>query len=199
MGKCFGSIAASIALECATPLEPGYTGRNVLIPYSVNPTLTIDTSNKRILSAVSVASGVKLIEVENLGTTPHSGSTTTGNSDAGRPRYTKIHTVLIPMRGADVSADIIEPMVSDPQGFLLISEKKDKRGIGSYEVKGLQSPLKVDPTTVSRDEDANGGSYSLTLTCTEDWAECSFFATDYATTKAAFEDLLAKCYGRAGE
>lgn len=194
MGKCTGSIAASIALECATPIEGGYTGRNVLVPFEINPTLTKDTQNPRILKAVAIPEGAKVVSVENGGSQPHTGATTTGNADSGRPRYVKNHPILIPQRGADTSKDIIEPMVDNAQGFLLISEKTDKRGLGSYEVKGLQSPMKVDPTTVSQDEYANGAATALTLQCTEDWKECNFFVTDYETTKAAFEALLAQAY-----
>lgn len=194
MPNCLGKIAASIALECATPIEGGYTGRSVLIPYEINPTLTKDTQNPRILKAVTIPEDEKVVAVENLGTQPFSGSTTTGNADSGRPRYTKSQAILVPMRGADTSKDVIEPMVSNTQGFLLINEMTDKRGLGSYEVKGLQSPMKVDPTSVSKDEYANGAATAMTLQCVEDWEECNFFVTDYATTKAAFEALLANAY-----
>lgn len=194
MPNCIGKIAASIALECTTPIEGGYTGRNALIPYEINPTLTKDAENPRILKAVTIPEGEKVVAVENAGTQPHTGATTTGNADAGRVRYTKLHPIQIPMRGADVSKDIVEPLMSSQQGFLLISEKVDKRGLGSYEVKGLQSPMKADPATLSHDEYANGASILATLQCVEDWEECNFFVTDYETTKAAFEALLAKAY-----
>lgn len=190
--NCAGKIASSIALECATPIEGGYTGRSVLIPYEINPVFTKDSNNPRILAGVTIPEGENVVAVENLGAQPFSGSTTTGNADAGRPRYNKLQSILVPKRGADTSKDVIEPMVSNMQGFLLINEMVDKRGLGSFEVKGLQSPMKVDPTSVSKDEYANGAATAMTLQCTEDWEECNFFIEDYATTKAAFEELLAK-------
>lgn len=194
MTNCIGKIAASIALECATPIEGGYTGRNVLVPYEISPTLTRDADNPRILKGVAIAEGEHVVAVMNGGQQPHTGATTTGNADAGRPRYAKLHPILVPQRGADISKDVIEPLVGNSQGFLLISEKTDKRGLGSYEVKGLQSPMKVDPATVSRDEYANGAAMAMTLQCTEDWEECDFFVTDYETTKTAFEALLEKAF-----
>lgn len=187
--NCIGKIAASIALECATPIEGGYTGRNVLIPYEITPVVTRETDNPRIVSAITIPEGEKAIAVLNQGTQPHTGATTTGNADAGRPRYVKLHQILVPMRGADVSKDVIEPMVGSTQGFLLISEKTDKRGLGSFEIKGLQSPMKVDPATVSQDEYANGGATAMTLQCTEDWKECNLFYKTYEDTKAIFDSL----------
>ena len=74
-------------------------------------------------------------------------------------------------------------------------EKIDRVGDGSFEIIGAQSPAKVaDPATVTRQETANGGAWALTLQSTEVYAETVFFDTDYATTLAAFEALLANAF-----
>jgi hypothetical protein len=104
--------------------------------------------------------------------------------------YQKNLSVLIPSHGADESKDLIEPLMKSAEGGLVIVERKDKRGLGSYVVFGLFDPMKADPTSFSRNEGENGGAAALTLTCIEDFEECNFFDTDYATTKAAFDALF---------
>lgn len=193
MATCVSTIAGNIGLDCEHPIEGGYTGRGVLIPLESNPTLTRDANNPRIITAVALASGQKLCVVDNAGAAPFDGSSTTGNNDAGYPKFTKAMALRILARGAEASKDVIEPLVKSGRGFIGIFEKVDQVGDGSFEVIGAQSPLKcVDPATFTRSETANGGAWGGTLQCSEHWAECVFFDTDYATTLAAFEALLAK-------
>lgn len=192
--NCIGTLAKNIALECSTPLEGGYTGRAIAIPYSVAPSITKSAQDPRLVTSLSVGDDKHVIMIDNVYQAPFSGSTTTGNVDGGRTRYQKLVACMIPLRGSDTSKDLIEPLVNDPEGFLLILEKRDHRGNGSYEIVGLQAPAKVDPTTVTRDESANGGAIALTFTTTEDWFECTLFATDYASTRTLFEGLIAKAY-----
>lgn len=193
--NCVTDIAGNIGLNCTNPLEGGYTGRGVLIPMSAVPTFTRDASNPRIVSAIALAAGAKVCAVENVGSAPLDGSSTTGNGDAGYPKFTKAIALRIPERGAELSKDVIEPLVNSPRGFVGVFEKVDRVGDGSFEVIGVQSPLKVvDPATVTRSETANGGAWSVTLQASEAYAECVLFDTDYATSLAAFEALLAKAF-----
>lgn len=191
MKECFNAeFARNIALECDTKITGGYRGRAVYIPYRSVNALTIDAENSAILKAVTLKESAKCVAINNASASqPMSGSTTTGSNENGYVTYAKTVNITIPLRGADVSKDTIEPLVNDPEGGLLIVEKNDKRGLGSFEVFGLKTAAKVDPTTISRDEYANGGAWSMSIGCTEHDAECSFFATDYETTKAAFDEL----------
>lgn len=183
-------LARSIALECTTPLNGGSKGRAVYIPYSAISAVAVSSSNPRVITAVTLKEGEKCVAINNTTNgQPFGGSTTTGNTDAGRARYVKLFSFLVPLRGADVSKDTIEALVNDPEGGLIITEKADKRGMGSFEAIGLQSAAKIDPTTVNRDEYANGGAWAMSAGCTEDFAECNLFATDYETTKELFDDL----------
>ena len=193
MANCVSTIAGNIGLDCEHPIEGGYTGRGVLIPMESNPTLTRDAQNPRIIKSVSLAGDAKVCVVDNAGAAPFDGSSTTGNNDAGYPKFTKAMALRILARGADASKNVIEPLVKSGRGFIGIFEKVDQVGDGSFEVIGAQSPLKcADPATFTRSETANGGAWSGTLQCSEHWAECVLFDTDYETTLAAFEALLAK-------
>ena len=193
MATCVSTIAGNIGLDCEHPIEGGYTGRGVLIPMESNPVLTRDAENPRIIKSVTLAENAKVCVVDNAGAAPFDGSSTTGNNDAGFPKFTKAMALRILARGAEASKDVIEPLVKSGRGFIGIFEKVDQVGDGSFEVIGAQSPLKcADPATFTRSETANGGAWSGTLQCSEHWAELVLFDTDYETSLAAFEALLAK-------
>lgn len=193
MANCVSSIAGNIGLDCEHPIEGGYTGRGVLIPMESNPVLTRDSQNPRIIKSITLAENAKVCVVDNAGAAPFDGSSTTGNNDAGFPKFTKAMALRILARGAEASKDVIEPLVKSGRGFIGIFEKVDQVGDGSFEVIGAQSPLKcADPATFTRSETANGGAWSGTLQCSEHWAELVLFDTDYETSLAAFEALLAK-------
>ena len=193
MANCVSTIAGNIGLDCEHPIEGGYTGRGVLIPMESNPVLTRDAQNPRIIKSITLAENAKVCVVDNAGAAPFDGSSTTGNNDAGFPKFTKAMALRILARGAEASKDVIEPLVKSGRGFIGIFEKVDQVGDGSFEVIGAQSPLKcADPATFTRSETANGGAWSGTLQCSEHWAELVLFDTDYETSLAAFEALLAK-------
>ena len=193
MATCVSTIAGNIGLDCEHPIEGGYTGRGVLIPMESNPVLTRDAQNPRIIKSITLAENAKVCVVDNAGAAPFDGSSTTGNNDAGFPKFTKAMALRILARGAEASKDVIEPLVKSGRGFIGIFEKVDQVGDGSFEVIGAQSPLKcADPATFTRSETANGGAWSGTLQCSEHWAELVLFDTDYETSLSAFEALLAK-------
>lgn len=193
MANCVSTIAGNIGLDCEHPIEGGYTGRGVLIPMESNPVLTRDATNPRIIKSITLAESANVCVVDNASTAPFDGSSTTGNNDAGFPKFTKAMALRILARGAKASKDVIEPLVKSGRGFIGIFEKVDQVGDGSFEVIGAQSPLKcADPATFTRSETANGGAWSGTLQCSENWAELVLFDTSYETSLAAFEALLAK-------
>lgn len=191
---CISEIANNIAINCASPIVGGYTGRAVLIPYASNPAFTQDSQNPRIVSAITLGDSAKVVVVDNIFAEPFSGSQTASSADSGRAQYTKTIAMRLPQRGAGYSKDVIEPLVNSAEGFCAVLEKKDKVGDGSFEIVGFLQPLKATADSISRDENANGGDWSITLTCVEGWAEVTLFDTDYATSKEAFEALLAKAF-----
>lgn len=188
---CAANVAANIAKDCDHPSVGGYTGRAVLIPLSYSPTIVASSANPRILTSISVGSGQKTIAVDNVWADPFNGSATQSNGDAGRIKFGKTFTLRVPLRGAATSKDIVEPLANNALGFLLIVEKKDRVGDGSYEVVGYLEGLKTNADGIVRNEYENGGDIVVTMSCSEDFFEVTMFNTDYATTKGDFEDLLA--------
>lgn len=193
MNDCVGTIAANIGLNCDSPLEGGFTGRGLLIPMEAHPVLTRNAQNPRIIEAIAIDESAHVCVIDNSGVAPFDGSNKTANDDAGYRKFLKVIAGRILARGAEVSKDVVEPLVKSGRGFIGVFEKVDKVGDGSFEVMGASSPLKcVDPASVQQSETANGGATSFSLQTTEAWYETTLFKTDYATTLALFEALLAK-------
>ena len=194
--SCAAKIAASIQQNCERPLVGGYTGRAVIIPandFARADVVVLATNPREILSIILPPDGsVMPYSIDNVFQTPFSGSSTAGNADNGRNGYLKTLAVRVPMRGADVSKDVVEPLVKDAAGFVVIVEKRDKVGDGSFEVIGYQNSVRGDISSVTRDESANGGDWLVNLTAIESWAEVTLVgsAETYYSAKKEFEGLL---------
>lgn len=193
--SCAANIAANIARDCDHPLVNGFTGRGVLINWSDAPTLTVSGTNPRIITAVTLGVGVKVSVIDNAAFgQPLNGTTVQSTDENGMVQYDKTVVVNIPLRGAAVAKDIVEPLHSSALGFLCILEKKDKVGNGSFVVIGAEQGLKANADGVVRNEYENGGAIVATMSTRENTFENVFYDTDYATTLAAFEALIAVAY-----
>ena len=194
--SCAAKIAASIQQDCNKPLVGGYTGRAVIMSatdFERAEVVRSAANPREILSIVLPPDGsVMAYTVDNVFAAPFTGSTTAGNTDNGRNGYLKTLSVRVPMRGADTSMKVIEPLVKDPNGFVVIAEKRDKVGDGSYEVIGYQNALRGDIAGVTRDESANGGDWIVPLTTVEKWAEVTLVgaAETYESARKEFEGLF---------
>lgn len=185
--SCVGEIARSIKPDCVNPIVTGYTGRAIILPYS-EPTLAVarDAINNRIVTALN---SDKVIAVENAVTAPFTGSNTASNGDSGKIEFTKQVMFRIPLRGAAVSKEIVEPLATSTQGYLVVVEKKDKVGDGSFEVIGLQSACQVTADGITRNDTENGGEIMVTMATTESYFECVFLDETYAKTLPKFNEL----------
>ena len=190
--SCAATISDNIAKDCDKPLVPGYTGRGVLIDLSGNPTITQSGTNPRTITAVSLGTGVKCAVIDNsFGGQPLNGTNVQSNTDDGMMKYRKTVVVQIPQRGSEISKAVVEPMSQNPLGYMAILEKKDRSGNGSFEVVGFEQGLTANEDGITRNEYENGGCTVATLSCNESMYEYAFFDTDYETTKAAFDALVA--------
>ena len=192
--SCAGNLAANIAKDCAHPMVSGYTGRGLLIPLTNTLTFAVDASNPRIITGITMAVGDKLAVIDNVYPSSFNESNTQSNADNGRFVYNKTFAFRIPLRGGGVSKDIVEPLADAPLGYLAVLEKKDRVGDGSYEIVGYGQGLTVKPDGIMRNENENGGDIVVTMSCEEQYFEVTLFDTDYATTKAAFEALMAQSF-----
>ena len=194
--SCAAKIAANIQQDCNKPLVGGYTGRAVIMSakdFERAEVVRSASNPRKILSIVLPPDGsVMAYTIDNVFSAPFTGSTTAGNNENGRNGYLKTLSVRVPMRGADTSMKVIEPLVKSADGFVVIVEKRDKVGDGSYEVIGYQNALRGDIAGVTRDESANGGDWIVPLTTVETWAEVDLVgaAETYESAKKEFEGLF---------
>jgi len=185
---CTSAVAANIVKNCTSPIVGGYTGRGILIPLDNAPTFSVSATNPRTITAVAM--GQKFIAIDNVFTDPFAGTTKASNGESGSIKHTKTFAFRIPQRGSDISK-IVEALEQSPLGFVAVLEKKDRVGNGSFEVIGYQDALKVNADGVTQDETANDGATNVVMSCSEHFFEVVLFDTSYATTLAAFEDMLA--------
>lgn len=191
---CTSAVAANIVKNCTTPIVGGYTGRGILVPLDKAPTFSVSAGNPRTLTAIAMSGTDKFIAVDNVFTDPFAGTTKASNGESGFMKHDKTFALRIPQRGADISRDIVEALENSPLGFVAVLEKKDRVGDGSFEVIGYQSALKVNADGVTQDETANDGATNVVMSCSEHFFEVVLFDTSYATTLAAFEDMLAASF-----
>ena len=156
-------------MDCSSPIVGGCTGRAVLIPAdSARAVLSVIGNNAAIVGIPE-----ELYAIDNsMLTTPFDGSNTTGSNEAGRAQFVKTFSGRILTRGADVSAKIVEAISYHGNGYVAVLEKRDKTFTpnkeGKYELVGANKELRcVDPSTVVRNENENGGSVSFSLQTTE--------------------------------
>lgn len=195
--SCAAKFAANIAQDCEHPIVGGYTGEGILIPLSaVTPTIVQDAINQRKIKSITIGANDKVVLVDNVNAQPFGGSTTAGNADSGYNEFAKTIAVKVPMRGADVSRDVVEPIFDDPQGFLGIFPKRDRVADGGFEVIGFLNSLRGDISSLARDENANGGAWCLNLVSTESWAEVTLVGVDgtYSSALKNYEQLKEKAF-----
>lgn len=186
---CSSALAGNLASDCDNPRIAGYEQIGVIFNRAdVNwANLAVSASNPRIIEAIAAAAGKKPYALYNNknNPVPFDGTNTTYNSDTDQ--YDKTLQFYYEGIGGGVSADVVEPLKGGE--YIAILQRKDHRGDGSFQVFGYQSGLKANAQV----QDETTGYWLMTMACSEPSAEVSFFDTDYATTKAAFDALVALC------
>jgi hypothetical protein len=147
--------------------------------------VTYDASNPRIVKGITMATGKTPFVIYNQRNNPlpFDGTQTEYNGDTDQ--YDKTVQFYFEGIGGEASEDVVEPLKGGD--YVVLLQRKDHRGDGSFQLFGMQAGLKA--TTQTQNE--SDGYWLMTLTGSEPSAEVSFFDTDYATTKAAFDTLLA--------
>lgn len=184
---CIGTLADSITQDCDNPRIAGY--ENVALIFNradIDWTaVTVDAQNARIVTSLAMVSGKKPFVIYNprVNPAPFNGTNTEFTQD--NDRYSKTVQFYYEGIGGDASMDVVEPLKSGQ--YVVLLQRKDHRGDGSFQLIGYQSGL----TAITEVQDEETGYWLITMNTSEPSAEVSFFDTDYATTKTAFDTLLA--------
>ena len=169
MAKCFDVVGY---VEPCNAVRQKYTGRAMLITsdgeaekndvtFSDNGLKVTAISGK---SSFAEFTGVKFpirIDAEN----PF-GVTIQGNTDSGRVSYTKTIPVSIPAT-RDGKAEEFIMGFQKVLSFDAIIVLETFGDLSENDIFGVYSPVRLDPTSVTRSEYENGGAWTFNLVCEE--------------------------------
>jgi hypothetical protein len=185
---CLGVISANIDEDCDNPRVIGYEDTAIIVNRSdIDWTaVTFNSSNKRIVEAFALVTGKKPFVIYNprLSNPSFNGTQTALNADTRH--YTKTLQFYYKGIGGEAAATVVEPLAKGE--YVVILQRKDHVGDGSFQIFGLQNGIYATEQV----QDETTGYWLMTMAIDEPYAETSLFKTDYATTKAMFEALVAQ-------
>ena len=179
MAKCFDVVGY---IEPCNALRQKYTGRALLITGTSTEAGTLttnivfsenglgitnmyDASEFPVFVTNFTGKGGKALPISIDVQNPF-GVTVQGNMDSGRVSYTKTIPVSIPATRDGKAEEFIMGM----QKGLSISAIVLLETFGSAnenDIFGSYSPVRIDPTSITRSEYENGGAWQLNLVCDE--------------------------------
>ena len=176
MAKCFDVVGY---IEPCNAVRQKYTGRALLIVAN-GLTITLDkngivleqimsnTSFQEFYNATQESTTIKSLPISINAENPF-GVTVQGNTDSGRVMYTKTIQVSMPATRDGKAEEFIMGLQRGIQQAILVIEKvNDGSENGeTYDVFGAHSPVRIDPTSVTRSEYENGGAWQFNIVCEE--------------------------------
>ncbi len=177
MAKCFDVTGY---VEPCNVVRKKYTGRALLIKSDSLPLglstnglvlnkILNNTSFQEFYNAVQSIPTAKVLPVSVSVQDPF-GVTVQGNTDSGRVMYNKTIPVSIPAMYDGKAEEFIMGLQSGIKGLqaiLVIEKASDGTDNVSTDVFGTYSPIRLDPTSVTRNEYENGGAWNFNLVCDE--------------------------------
>ena len=180
MAKCFDVVGY---VEPCNAVRQKYTGRAMLIYGSANEGLPVTFSHNGLevsemkgtqdfysfLTVWKEASG-KAFPITIYAENPF-GVTVQGNTDSGRAMYTKTIPVSVPATRDGKAEEFIMGLQNGLLGNSIVV--LETFGLDSTNFKnendifGTYSPVRIDPTSVTRSEYENGGAWNFNLVCEE--------------------------------
>ena len=134
----------------------------------------------------NVGCGDKCAVVDNVWRDPFSGSQRALNVENGRPVYDLQLSMRVPLRSADASKNIVEPLAKSH--FIGIFPTVDNK----FLVYGYYG--KFQASEMTQNEGENGGDCMVTMASQEPFYVTELWDTDYVTTKAIYDALVAKAF-----
>lgn len=132
----------------------------------------------------------KWIAIEAGGATPYADTAEEYDADSGT--FTKTLTFTAPRAGAEFSSEFIEPLLRNKNGWVVILQRKDKKGGDSaFPILGLDNGLIASEASLNYTDGESGGCYSFTLTETyAPNAEIDLWWGNYHATQNEFNSYL---------
>jgi len=188
---CTSLLTANVATACNAPRIKGYEQIGIIINRADIDweNTTVDVANARIVDDLTLLATKKVAVIYNSkkNPLPFGGTQTAYNRDADQ--YDKTVQFYCERIGGDAAMGIVEPLKNGE--YVVVLERKDKNGTGSFQVFGFQKGLSAGNDGGAQVQDEESGHWLITMTTQEPYAEVEWFDTDYATTKTAFDALVA--------
>ena len=176
MAKCFDVVGY---VEPCNAVRQKYTGRALLItgdglPITLDKNGTIlqqimaNTSFQEFYNSTKDITTIKSLPISINAENPF-GVTVQGNTDSGRVMYTKTIPVSMPATKDGKAEEFIMGLQRGIQQAILVVEKANDGSENgeAYDVFGAHSPVRIDPTSVTRSEYENGGAWQFNIVCEE--------------------------------
>lgn len=170
MAKCFDVVGY---VEPCNAVRQKYTGRALLIKNDGEGSAASLTFSDNGLKVTAIGSASDFSAVAKPSMLPiyiaaenPFGVTVQGNTDSGRVAYTKTIPVSIPATRDGKAEEFIMGLQKgfDLSSIIVLETFGDSN---DNDIFGAYSPLRLDPTSVTRSEYENGGAWQLNLVCDE--------------------------------
>lgn len=183
---CLGVISANIDEDCDNPRVIGYEDTAIIVNRSDIDwsAVTFDASNKRIVEDFALLAGKAPYVIYNprLSNPSFNGTQTALNGDTRQ--YTKTLQFYYKGIGGEAAATVVEPLAKGE--YVVILQRKDHRGHGSFQIFGLQNGIYATEQV----QDETTGYWLMTMVIDEPYAETELYKTNYANTKTLFDSLV---------
>ena len=173
MAKCFDVVGY---IEPCNAVRQKYTGRALLITGDGIP-ITLDkngiileqlmsnTSFQEFYNATKDITTIKSFPISINAENPF-GVTVQGNTDSGRVSYTKTIPVSIPAT-RDGKAEEFIMGIQKGLSLCAIVVLETFGDANENDIFGSYSPVRIDPTSITRSEYENGGAWQFNIVCEE--------------------------------
>lgn len=174
MAKCFDVVGY---IEPCNAIRQKYTGRALLINMPsaeftlsenglVLETILEVTTFEEFYNKAKSLPDVQVLPIIINEQNPF-GVTVQGNTDSGRLLYTKTIPVSLPATRDSLSEAFIIGLQGGAKTGWTILVLESSVSNQTSDVFGAISPVRLDPTSVTRSEYENGGAWTLNLVCEE--------------------------------
>lgn len=169
MARCFDVVGY---VESCNSVRQKYTGRALLIAGTNDGTPIFFTFSENGMGVTQILGADNITGLTNLKKFPLSiyaenpfVVTVQGNTDIGRVMYTKTIQVSIPATRDGKAEEFIMGLQKGSNTAMIVLEHAG--GVTSGDIFGVYSPMRLDPTSVTRSEYENGGAWTFNLVCDE--------------------------------
>ena len=167
MAKCFDVVGY---VEPCNAVRQKYTGRALLIVGNEESTRLTFSENGLKITQIGLSDDFETVKFQKMAVSIDAqnpfGVTVQGNTDSGRVMYTKTIPLSIPATRDGKAEEFIMGLQKGlvPCAAIVLETFGE---IDENDYFGAYSPIRLDPTSVTRSEYENGGAWTFNLVCEE--------------------------------